>query len=164
MRAAVIAFGLLATPALALPEGCFERAYTAEHLAADPGQTVSRLTVGILHNADGEHLIGEAAVSAVFRDEGTRYDQYLVCWEPGPEDAGAPAGAIACGVECDGGRFYAWEKDAERILLRTQGFLVSGDCSEPGEDAPMRAVKDDGPGETTFLLNRVDPALCRPAR
>lgn len=160
MAGLAAAAALIAGAAAANEPACYARAYSAGHLAANPAQTVERLTVAISRERLSEHHAGEAAITARFRGDPETYRQWLVCWEPGALDGAQPAGAIVCGVECDGGHLAAWERGDGALLLRTEGFLVSGTCAEPGEDAPVRWVKDAGPGETTFLLHPAAPALC----
>ena len=81
----------------------------------------------------------------------------LSCWAPA---AGAPQGAWQCGVECDGGTFTAWESGGSLLLRTRGGFLVSGACSEPGDEEPPRYVTDINAIQTTYRLDRIDIAKC----
>ena len=74
--------------------------------------------------------------------------------------AGAPQGAWQCGVECDGGTFTAWESGGSLLLRTRGGFLVSGACSEPGDEEPPRYVTDINAIQTTYRLDRIDIAKC----
>ncbi len=171
-RAGAAILGLAATAALAeTPEGCWRRDYDAAHLAAQPAQTVTRLAVRLAPYESEHGRWSEALVEAHFRDDPETYVQWLHCWVPTPGEGltdGAPAGALLCGVDCDGGTFVAWERAPGELLLRTEGFVVAGGCGAPILDAdgepiaepPTRHVEDDGPGATTFLLRAAPLAAC----
>ncbi len=145
--------GLLALMAAsASADTCYLREYTVDHLSANKNQSVHALQVRL-----PEQRSGIAQVWAKFRDSKEVYQQALFCWAAAP---GSPAGAWQCGVECDGGTFTAWQK-SDALLLRTRGgFLVTGECGEPGDEDPPRFVTDTNAIETTFKLFPIDLAKC----
>ncbi len=166
-----LALALAALPALAQavePESCWRRVYTEDHLAAQPAQTVRWIEVAF-DAFPGEDDNREAFVRVQFRDAPEVLRAYLFCYRSAAErgmPADLPPGAFSCYVECDGGAFHAWRRDARTLLLRSEGFVVAGGCREPGEDAlpQFRRVIDEGDAATLYRLNRVDPASCpRPA-
>ncbi len=148
MRAMVLTlFAILGIGAEALANQCYQREYTAEHLARNPGQTVE--TLQVLFITEGDFF---ARAKAKFRGDTEVYETPLECWNP----EGQGTEAITCAVECDGGRFTTVLKDGDAILLRTGGFLVSADCGE--ED--LRWVRDEGSRETVFKLFRIPTDRC----
>ena len=171
-----LAFVLLALPAHA--DQCFERTYSDAHLAANKNQTVQMIRawlpdarsaqarVDVIFRKTHAEVVAEeaAAASAVEKGEPPPqaktprlYRADLHCWAPAP---GAPEGAWQCGVECDGGTFTAWPR-GEALLMRTRGgFLVSGECGEPGDNEAPRYVTDTNAIETTYKLFPIDPAKC----
>ena len=145
----------------AMADTCWRRVYTDSHMASQPKQTVRVLQVRLPDRVGGGQDTGQygdayAEAWAIFRDSGQVYRTGLFCY---PAPPGAPRGAIACGVECDGGSFLAWRKTNGELLLRTHGgFVIQGGCGEAGE---TRWVTDRGASKTTFKLFRVDLAQCR---
>ncbi|GMG84060.1 hypothetical protein LNKW23_32740 [Paralimibaculum aggregatum] len=155
--------GLAAAGALD-PGACYRRVYSAQHLAAQPAQSVRMLELLILPMQPGSPDRA-AQVRAEFRDAPELFHAWLICPE-GAEVTDGRRGALACFVECDGGGFEAWAEPAGNVILRTRGFLVEGSCGEPpedGEDMPeVRWVRDAGAERTAYRLAPADPATCPP--
>jgi hypothetical protein len=116
----------LAARAEAPAEGCYARVYTPEHLAAQPQQVVSRLSLWI----GGPAGPGETAAELVLlladqgraRDEGMggrEFVQALACRDG--------AGGFVCGVECDGGLMLVTLDEGGRLRLTTDRLLVGGE-------------------------------------
>ena len=157
---------------------CFERTYTTAHLAANKDQTVEMIRarlpdarsgqahVSVIFRKTRAEIQAEEAARAAASEKGEEppapakqklYQTGLFCWAPAP---GAPEGAWQCGVECDGGTFTAWTS-GDGLLLRTRGgFLVSGECGEPGDEEEPRFVTDTNAIVTTYKLFPIDPAKC----
>lgn len=151
MRAVIMAALMASMGATAVHAACYQRTYTAEHLAKNPDQTVRKLRIAL-----PESIEGPGAAWAWFRDSGKEYSMPLWCFAP---PAGSPKGARTCGVECDGGTFLLKPRDAKSVLLTTTfGFLVSGGCG--AEDEDTRWIKDEGKPSTTFRLNTVAASVC----
>ncbi len=170
--------GGLGTSVLAEDLLCYQRDYSDTHLAANKNQTVKMLRVGLPRaRSDQAHVWvtfrkskAELDAEQDAADEASRngeeppertkpptYETGLYCWAPA---AGSPEGAWQCGVECDGGTFTAWP-NGDAVLLRTRGgFLVTGECGEPGDEEEPRYVTDINAIETTFRLNPVEPRYC----
>jgi hypothetical protein len=158
---------------------CFQRDYSAGHLAANKNQTVEMIRAGLPRARSEQAKVWvtfrkskaqlraeeDAAATASANGEeppaiepSKTYATSLYCWAPA---AGSPEGAWQCGVECDGGTFTAWPS-GDAILLKTRGgFLVTGECSEPGSEEQPRYVTDINAIETTFKLFPVEAARCR---
>lgn len=158
---------------------CYQRDYTANHLAANKNQTVEMIRAGLPYTRSDQAKIwvtfrksqaqlraeeDAAAAASANGEEPPKveppktYSTALLCWAPA---AGSPEGAWQCGVECDGGTFTAWPS-GDAVLLKTRGgFLVTGECSEPGDEEEPRYVTDINAIETTFKLFPVEAARCR---
>ncbi len=153
MRATILALlASLGIAANAFANQCYQRAYTAEHLARNPDQMVESLQV--LFITEGDFF---ARAMARFRGDPDVYETTLECWNP----EGEGADVITCAVECDGGRFTTNLKDDASILVRTRGFLVGPGC---GEDT-LRWVRDGdtsriGNADTVFKLFRIPTDRC----
>lgn len=107
-----------------MPEGCFGRAYSSDHLEAREGQHVAALMLRV-GAADQSQL---ADIYARIRDvvggaDAGDYREYLYC----AEFDGQPG----CGGECDGG-FFTLVKEAEAgLLIETDYLRLVG--AEPAE-------------------------------
>lgn len=157
---------------LAVADGCYERSYSDAHMLANPMQTVKNIRARLpearsaqakvwvqfrpkLDPATGRPVEEDADV----KEAETVYATAMICWAPAQ---GAPEGAWQCGVECDGGTFTAWLDAGGDLLLRTKGgFLVTGECGEPGEDEEPRWVTDINALETTYKMSEATPARCK---
>ena len=157
-----------------MPTGCYQRTYSADHLAQNPGQTVSQLTISFGRLSDGQR-VGEEAVDPVIawvnalmaptettQQDGTagrRFSEGLFCMphEQHRLDADwVQDGGIICGVECDGGFFQVVSVNDEGMFIRTDGIRLS-ECG--GSDAQVR-MKDEGAGPTTYRLFPMPADIC----
>ena len=146
--AAVLLFGLAGD---ATAGGCYARIYSAEHLLANPNQTVRQMTIRFTDEQDGT-----AHVAVRFRDTPETFREMLFCWDPDPSRYGDAY--LGCSVECDGGYFLARPRDADSILIETRGgFLVSGSC---GDEGAIRRVTDRGAARTIFKLYEAADSAC----
>ena len=158
---------LLASPALADKpmtqhfggkDSCYERSYSAAHLAKHPLQRVThmRLTHYPRYSgpfgADDKPMIypdaPEIVVNLSVRMRGSD-DWDLAtgfCW---PEGDG-----MACGLECDGGQFSLADRGTGKILLRIQDEIYFHDC-DSGD-----GVLSSKPDDKSFLLHRLDDSAC----
>ena len=151
MLAAVLAGGAQAGgPA----PGCFERSYSADHLARHPEQVVERIVLQILTN--GENTAARLWVNTARQGHaraeglgGQRFAQVLECWD----DAD---GRGFCAVECDGGNFTVTKRDAKSLTFETK-YLMVGDTEECGGAVDLA----ERPRElVTYRLNAAADAIC----
>lgn len=134
-------------------QSCFSRSYSQAHLAANPKQTVKTLSIRFEGPAHDGPSTGEwGDVTVYFKADSRKFTQTLYC--------STYAGARHCGVECDGGSAALRWTNADTLLLKTSGFIVSGGCDGTGEITRM--VKDAGAETTTFRLNRAAMSACPP--
>jgi len=155
-------FGILmalttATPVLAqnVPSsGCYERIYSAAHLANNPNQGVESIRLKI-ENDPAEPYVG-VFVAALMSTQGQArrdnvagqvLDQGLFC----PRD-----GSGECFVECDGGSLEITDQSSSSLTFRTGGLRI-GDLDGCGGQS---SLAEPGGGFTTYRLNAVAPALC----
>lgn len=135
--AATIALALGAGPSFAQLEddtiACFGRAYSADHLAAHPGQRVVEMQIVMDAGFSGERQdhVGPSMVETTLRaTTRDRYGEFFansaVCPWNGDE------ARYECGIECDGGSFdIALADDGTAILTNTNwGFILYGSCGE----------------------------------
>ncbi|WP_370208928.1 hypothetical protein [Pararhodobacter marinus] len=154
--ASVLASVAASTPALAetLPQGCFAREYSAQHLAEHPGQGVAALRLWFFHESD-DPASSAALVEARMADQGQGardgvggevLTQYALCDADG-----------ACFVECDGGTFETQRLPDGDLHLTTRFFaLGEGDACGGGSDLAER------PGEETrYRLSAAAPEICQ---
>lgn len=163
---AAIIFGLGIGPSWAQLEddtiACFGRAYTAEHLAENPGQRVVEMQIVMDAGFAGERddHVGPSMVETTLR--ATTRDRYgeifantAVCpWN-------ADAGIYECGIECDGGMFeVALADDGTALLTNTNwGFILYGGCGEDIEaDREVRIPADED--HAAFRLYPVPVEAC----
>ena len=146
-----LALVLGAGPAMAqdVPPGCYERVYSADHLARHPAQVVAALRLKV---GDWMTEVAREGRIAVIPVGGagwpTALGQFLIC--------GNEAGAPLCQVECDGGAFEVVKWDASGMTFRTRYMLV-------GEGEGCGGLLDlaEVPGQfTSYRVNRVADGQC----
>ncbi len=149
---------LLASPALAgdLPQGCFARDYTADHLKKNPRQNVASLRLNFLK---GTEMSGGAPTMEVIvrladqgraRAEGMggqMLTQTAYCFESG--------GTWTCGVECDSGIMEIGRLSGDTLEVRTDYFWV-GDTDECG--GAFDLAEDNG--TTTYRVKKAAASAC----
>lgn len=148
----------LALPAWAedsFPVGCFARSYSAEHLAAHPGQGIAALAVSFTEEGDwpGESYF---FVRALMSDQGQAARdgvEGLTLFEGGTcrhENRN-------CFVDCDGGGFdlISWEGDT--IVIATRGMRLTLDGCD--SDA-ISGLNESPSGETRYRLAAAPPEAC----
>ncbi len=144
----------IAAPANAEVLGCYGRSYSAEHLAANPGQQVQQI------RAKRYTEPGDAAefydIRVHFRDDPREFTAATYCQSEG--------GRQVCIVECDGGRVYPVRGKDGKLSLSTEYLRAETDEALPGQtvgegdcDGPVtRSIADqDAKGEgvqTVFVL------------
>ena len=146
----------LAVPVAAEPTfGCYERIYSAEHLAGQPDQVVQEIRLSLSKQQEfGEWVAGMEVLTAnqghAARDGlgGQRLTQFLICWEND--------GRRGCSVECDGGSFTITRDDGKRLAFRTD-YLMVGDTEGCG--GAMDIAEKDGQA-VSYRLQRVSEARC----
>ncbi len=134
-------------------QSCFAREYSDDHMRKSPNQVVKSIAVRFEGPANDKSSTGEwGDVTTYFTDTPTKFTQTLYCQ--------ILDGKPWCGVECDGGGAEITWKDRDTILVKTEGFIVSGGCD--GIETDMRFVKDLNAKSTTFRLNRSSLDACPP--
>lgn len=140
-----LVFGAGAAEAEPPDLGCYQRAYTEEHLAENPQQHVAALRLKIYASTDPNYPFADLDVR--LRD-GSFHGQTLVCF--------GESETPFCGVECDGGSMVVTRQDDEALVFRTS-YLMVGDSIGCGGAVDLAEV----PGElVSYRLNRSDPAVC----
>lgn len=138
------------------PEGCYERAYSQEHLAKNPDQVVEQIVVKFGQKA-GDRI---ARMSVFTANQGhvrasgngnQLLDQYLYCFAP--RNGGKN---WTCHVECDGGSMEITRADAKTLLFRTN-YLVVGDSDQCGGPVDLAEKINK---KVTYKLTRVADNQC----
>ena len=140
---------------------CFERVYSTKHLKAHPLQRVEMIRFehfpkiwGLLsdNNEVDPRLSPKEVYFRVlvkFRDAAKTLDNSGTCTKQGS--------FIQCYIECDGGGFQLVRKKKNSILIRNQGFAVSG-CD--GEVDSGRRVEPE-PDDKAFRLYLLPQSQCK---
>lgn len=154
-----LAIATLATSAAAesaVPLGCFERHYSADHIAQNPTQIVDWIQMRIEHSDQYDETY--AYLVARFIDQGRVkgtpsagqvLDQGLICgdYNRGP----------GCAVECDGGSFTFVKISDDSVTIELLG-LSMGETDGCGGSESLGEVM----GQTVrYRLYRVDDAVCK---
>lgn len=138
------------------PEGCYERNYSAAHLAKNPDQIVAQIAVKFGQRA-AERIAQMAVLTAnqghvQASGNGNRLlDQFLFCFAPKDGDKN-----WTCRVECDGGGMEIKRADANTLLFRTDTLYV-GDANECG--GPVNLAEKINQS-VTYKLTRVADDQC----
>lgn len=142
----------LAAPvaAQAIPFGCYERVYTAEHLARNSAQQVRRIVVDF-SQFDGETdtpMAGSAGIGAYFRGQPKQHWAGGSCRRDG--------GAIRCNMDGDAG--YALLKpDAGGLRLEIPE-AVAFEIEKPDGDLDHRILRNAA--DRVFLLRPAPKKAC----
>ena len=150
------AFALPLQAQSAPPEGCYERAYSQDHLAKNPDQIVAQIAVKFGQKA-GDRIAQMSVLTAnqghvkASGNGGQLLDQFLFCFAP--RDG---AKNWSCSVECDGGSMEITRADAKTLLFRTDYLMVgdSDQCGGPVDLAEKKNVR------VTYKLARVADNQC----
>ena len=124
IRILLLAAALSGAAAVQAQQSCFARNYSSEHLAKNPGQTVRRMQIVFEGLAEGPGTLGTSAGVAVwFRDDARRWTEGFYC----PPEA---EGGALCAIDCDGGAIRMRWRDADTLLVTTDGFIVGAGVLE----------------------------------
>lgn len=138
------------------PQGCYERDYSASHLASQPKQVVDNIAIRFVPRR-GEltmDLLVLTANQGHVRQSGHGgqvFEQILYCSKGMLTD-----GIWACGVECDGGVMEITRDDGKILEFRTK-YLLVGETDECG--GPVDLVETQGVS-VTYRLQRVADSQC----
>lgn len=144
-----------------VPEGCFIRDYSAEHLAKNPNQHVATLRLRFYRAEDGTDWV---AVTGRFTDRGrARLDDV--------EDAAFNQGAfcldrgrsVRCQVECDAGNFDIRALRGDTLEIETRGFtldLRDADGSMEEGCGGYSDLAELGSAKTIYRLTRAPISAC----
>jgi hypothetical protein len=111
--------GSAASPAFAI--GCYERQYSASHLARNPHQAIRSIMLNTeTGDAPAQLQPGEFEMRLTVLNRRTSqwHDRNAVC--------AAREGRINCGLESDGGTFTISQGQGRTVILRPQGELRVG--------------------------------------
>lgn len=146
---------LLAGPvdAQTVPDGCFMREYTQDHLDRNPNQVVRRISILF---APHDQLVS-AEIEVLMADQGHAArdgfgDMRMSEW------AANFNGPMKFGIECDGGGFEVIAQDADGLTIETGYVRVALDgCSGDNTSTTLAEVE----GELTrYRLERREVAAC----
>ncbi|WGW03841.1 hypothetical protein [Tropicibacter oceani] len=135
--------------------GCYERAYTAEHLASQPAQVVREIRLWVGDWTTEVARAGKLEVIAANQGRARASDQHgrvltqtLYC--------GNEAGEATCLAECDGGSLEVRKQDSAGMTFRTR-YLMVGEVGGCGGSLDLAEV----PGQwVSYKLFRVPDARC----
>ena len=134
-------------------QACWGRAYSATHLADNPGQRVAEMRL-ILATAPDDHVSFQ--VQAVTTDDPNR-----IWLTEGGCHRETGADRLTCYVWCDGGGF-ALEQEAggDSLLLINDSFVLSSCGADAlAADAPFLRLEPD-PDHQVFRLYRLRAQMC----
>lgn len=158
---AIVLFPLLPTDAFAKPAAkCFTRAYSAQHLANHPHQTVTSFTLSLTGGRDDPHMGFSAWITR--RGDARRLYTGGVC----SSTAERGKALMRCSVDCDGGGIgvESQRKDGAVLVHLAQplgyGRLVlSTTC---GDDVdPVDVTLHPGIDDKSFRLDPAPLTLCK---
>lgn len=134
-------------------DSCYQRFYTADHLARHPEQKVEAIQLSHF-SEDSRAMPGnEMNLRIAVRLRGHSIWQTPVICRPQESKRGTK---LSCGVECDGGRFDVVVKNGSSILITGGSDIYFSDC-----EAQPR-VLERAPDDRVFLLHRQPLANCHP--
>ncbi|MCL4068642.1 hypothetical protein M3484_18925 [Pseudomonas sp. GX19020] len=152
------------TPAGArIPQGCFARDYTADHLAKTPKQHIAALRISLGPDPWGNGFIS-AIVTGRFSDQGRArsegfskhsFRQAAFCGESG--------GKTTCQVECDGGSFTIRSARGDSLEIETSSFTL--EVPDVGDETGCGGLSDlveAGSAKTIYRLTRAPASACPP--
>ncbi|UWS81253.1 hypothetical protein [Pseudophaeobacter sp.] len=129
-------------------DSCYQRLYSASHLASHPVQKVEAIQLSHV-TADSFSRPGtELALQLAVRLRGSSTWQTPVACTP-------RGSKLSCALECDGGRFDVVVKNAGSILITGGSDLYFYGCD--GKPRILERLPDD----KVFMLHRQPLASCR---
>ena len=134
---------------------CYTRHYEAKHLAAHQKQNVVDMTLFVNSFVDGD--LGRQytlAIGVHFRKRPTLFQLAGGC-----SPAADGAGALNCGIDCDGGRIDVRVRDAASILVSIPDGARTWN-PDSGEEPPKDA--NFGYHDKVFRLDKTELATCLP--
>ena len=144
-----------------LPQGCYSRNYSADHVAKHPKQVVKEISVRF-HIWEGDPFAGirlKTTNQGHMRQSGQGgqiFEEGSECiLEPWPKGLGAKIGWV-CLSSTNSGGIYLQRFDDDMLIFRTKGFVL-------GESESLLGVMDlaELPDKwVTYKLFRVDGAQC----
>lgn len=136
------------------PEGCYERAYSQDHLAKNPDQVVAQIALRF-----GKSATESVALMSVLTanqghaqkagNGGKLFEQFLYC-------SAADSGNWRCSVECDGGSLEVVHLDGKTLKFSTE-YLLVGATDECGGLVDLAEKQDQ---KVIYKLTRVADNEC----
>lgn len=128
-------------------DSCFQRFYSASHLAQHPSQKVEAIQLSHFN----EDSAGMAGSDLMLRLSVRLRGQFA--WTT-PVLCNRNGNRLSCGIECDGGRFYVVPKDGSSLLITGGSDIYFTDC-DAGDQVLIRE-----PDDKIFLLHRRPLSNC----
>lgn len=128
-------------------DSCFQRFYSASHLAQHPSQKVEAIQLSHFNEDSVAMPAGEMVLRLSVRLRG----QYA--WTT-PALCSQGGNRLSCGIECDGGRFDVVPKDSSSLLITGGSDIYFTDCDD-GDQVLIRE-----PDDKVFLLHRQPLSNC----
>ncbi|HVY51388.1 MAG TPA: hypothetical protein VHA07_07465 [Devosia sp.] len=139
---------------------CFARHYAKAHLVDHPKQNVTDmlLVVDSAYDTESRSRSYALTLGVNFRGLDKQFQAYGGC------DGTVGTHKLSCYIDCDGGAIDVRFKDQNSILVDIPyGARIEDPNADPEASNPSATVPDKatfGPDDKTFLLSRVEPALC----
>ncbi|MEP4038212.1 MULTISPECIES: hypothetical protein [unclassified Pseudophaeobacter] len=130
-------------------DSCYQRFYSASHLASHPVQKVEAIQLSHFNHESRAMPGGEMNLRIAVRLRGrSTWQTPVICRSQGNR--------LSCGVECDGGRFDVVVKNGSSILITGGTDIYFSDCN-----AKPR-ILERAPDDKVFMLHRQPLSNCRP--
>jgi hypothetical protein len=142
--------------AQAVPNGCYARFYTAEHLAANPDQVVDWITMRFTPDAEVRATNLELQVEMANQGHAARDGVGGMVMT---QLLGNHSNATTFQVDGDGGSLQIISLEGGNLTVQTGGVFLS-----PGGDffeEQNSSLSEHTGGPTTYLLRAAEPSVCR---
>ena len=152
LGAGLAAFVLVLPAPAAEPTGCFVRQYQKAHLAAHPGQTVTRLSVMLKPLAKLEPFVRSAELDVNVR--GRKVSSGAV------GDCTAAGAGLNCPMDEDAGGFTLVPAPHGGLLLTVTNTIRLNRANEASDESQGPFLKADNPEDRVFLLAPAAAGAC----
>jgi hypothetical protein len=133
---------------------CFVRRYTKAHLASHPDQNVTTM-LAYVGKQEGPDPYYSVSLQVNFRQLNKPFQVSGSCSQN-------DKGALACGVECDGGSLSVRVKNEQSILVDIPESVRLFDPSAGDESADLPKGARFGSDDKLFRLDRTELSDCAP--
>jgi hypothetical protein len=137
---------------------CFSRVYDTAHLAQHPRQNVRTMLLLVKADSEDNQLQYGVRLGVTFRKSGAHFESAGECGSiHDAGEAGGSAGAVHCGVDCDGGSIEVAIKDAKSILV---SIPTGARIWRAGSDNDSDQAKRFGTDDKVFRLDKAALTEC----